>query len=156
MWWAWPDYLAQHSLVLWVELLWKSHHFPCPMSLGCCSFLVASTSCPRSPGFFLFSVFLGAPFPCFGFTYPKYHFFCLNFCSILIAYQYAVLSEEMSRKSISSWMYLCKQPLYLSTKFHSEYLIPNFMRRVWKTLVKSNMSWTLPCRNVVHFMYLSL
>ena len=98
---------------------------------------------------------LGAHFPCFGFADPKSRFFCLNFCSIFTAYQYAMPSEEVSWKSISSWMYLCRQPRYLSTKFRPVSLIPSFVRRVWKVFVNSDTSWSLPCCSVVHFMYLS-
>ena len=105
------DCFARHSLVLWVELLWNSHHFPVSFfgfaallfacSFGGFSWATPPWLCPLFYG-------LGAPFPCFGFAYPKSRFSFLNFCLILTAYQYAVLSEEMSRTSISSWMYLCR------------------------------------------------
>ena len=98
---------------------------------------------------------LGAPFPCFGFADPKSRFFCLNFFSTLTVYRYAVLSEEMFKNYISSWIYLCRQPRYLSIKCCSVSLIPNFVRSVWKRLVNSDTSWSLPCRSVVHFMYSS-
>jgi len=105
----------------------------------------------------LWRVVLGHP-ACplfFKFIDLKSHFFCLNFYSILTVYQYTMLSKEMSRNSISSWMYLCRKPQYLSTKCHSESLIPNFLWRVWNLLVNSNTSWSLPCSSMVHFMYLS-
>jgi hypothetical protein len=47
---ATSDCLARHSLVLWVELLWNSHHFPCPfLASWCCSLLVALAGCPGLP-----------------------------------------------------------------------------------------------------------
>ena len=63
----------------------------------------------------------------FRFTDPKSHFFCLNFCSILIVYRYVVPSKEMFRNSISSWMYLCRKLRYLSTRCSSESLIHNYV-----------------------------
>lgn len=104
-----------------------------------------------------FSLFfdLGAPFPFFGFTDPKSGFFYLNFCSTLMTYWYAMLSKQMFRNSISSWMYFCRQPQYLSIKCYFKSLIPNFVHRVSKILVNSGTSWSLPCRNMVHFMYWS-
>jgi len=88
------------------------------------------SSSPIPP--YLFPLFcnLGAPFPCFRFADPKSCFFYLNLCSILIVYQYAFLTEEMSRNSVPSSMYLCRKPQYLSTKIFSKSLIPNFMQRV--------------------------
>jgi hypothetical protein len=60
-------------------------------------------------------------FSCYGFTDPKYHlFWFLNFCSILTTYRQAASSDEMSRKSISVWMYLCRAPRYFKTKCRSE------------------------------------
>ena len=39
---ATSDCLAQHSLMLWVELLWNSHHFSCPsLASRCFSLLTA-------------------------------------------------------------------------------------------------------------------
>ena len=150
--------LARHSLMLWVEFLWNSHHFPLSFfgftvlffacGFGGLSWVAPPWLCPFFYG-------LGAPFPCFRFANPKSRFLCLNFCSILTAYQYVFLSKEMSKNSISSWMYLCRQPWYLSTKCFSKSLIPNFVWRVWKKLVNFGISWSLPCRNIVHFMYLS-
>ena len=121
------DCLAQHSLVLWVELLWNSHHFlvsifdfvvlSFPCGLGGLSWAVPPWLCP------LF-LCLSTPFPCFGFVDPKSRFFCLNFCSILTVYQNVVSSEEMSRNSISSCMYLSRQLWYqmflriLDTQLH--------------------------------------
>src|SRR5699024_6631325 len=107
-----------------VGLLWKSHHFP----VSFFGFVVLFFSC----GFDGLS-WVTPPWLCplgFGFADPKSRFFCLNFCSILTAYRYAVPSEEMSKNSISSWMYLCRQPRYLSTRCRSESLIPNCVRRV--------------------------
>ena len=116
------DCLARHSLVLWVELLWNSHHF-LVSSFG---FTVLSFACGLGRFYWvvlpwLCSLFcgLGAPFPCFGFANPKSRVFCLSFCSILTVYRYSVQSEEMSRNFISSEMYLCRQSRYLSTKCFS-------------------------------------
>ena len=153
------DCLARHSLVLWVELLWNSHHFPMSFFgfralFFTCSFGRFSWATPPWLCILLFG--LGAPFPCFGFEDPKSRFFCLNFCLTLMAYRYAVSSEGMFRNSISSYMYLCRQPWYLSIKCCSESLIPNFAWMVWKIVVNSGTSWSLPCYNVVHFMYWSL
>jgi hypothetical protein len=126
---TWPD---THLCCEWSS--YGTHTtFPCPsLASWCCSFLVASVGCPGLTPPWLCPLFcgLGAPFPCFRFTDPKSCFFYLNFCSILTAYRYVVPSEEMSRNSISSWMYLCRQLQYLSTKCFSESLIPNFVRRV--------------------------
>ena len=146
--------LARHSLVLWVELLCNSHHFP----VSFFDFVVFFFSCifgrlswAAMPWLFPLFYGLGAPLPCFWFEDPKSHFFCLNFYLILSAYQYVASSEEMSRNSISSWIYMWKQLRYLSTKCFSEYLIPNFMRRVWNRFVSSCTSWSLCCRSMVHW-----
>ena len=150
------DCFARHSLVLWVELSWNSHNFPVSFfgfatlffaySFGELSWAAPPWLCPFLCG-------LGAPFPCFGFANPKSHLFYLNFFSTLTAYQYVVLSKEMFRNSISSWMYLCRQPRHFSIKCYSKSLIPKFVQRVWKRLVNSGTSWSLPYHNVVHFMY---
>ena len=119
------DRLAQNSLVFWVELLWNTHHFP----LSFFGFVVLFFAC----GFdrfswvtmpWLYPLFcgLGAPFPFFWFADPKSRFFYLNFCSILAAYGYVVPSEEMSRNSISSWMYLAD---------NCDTLAPNVSLNVW-------------------------
>ncbi len=65
------------------------------------------------------------------------------------------ISVCRARKSISSWMYLCRYSSYFSTKFRSKSLIANIVRMVWKTFVNFNTNWSLPCHSVVHFMYLS-
>jgi hypothetical protein len=85
-----------------------------------------------------------------------FFFFCLNVLSILTAYRYAEPSDEMSRKSISVWMYLCRAPRYFRTRFHSKSLIPSLVRKVWKLLVNSRTAWPLSCHSVVHLMYWSL
>ncbi len=142
------DYLVRHSLVLWVGLLWNSHHFP----VSFLDFVVLFFSCS-----FDGLSWVTPPWFCplvFRFTDPKSCFFCLNFCSILTSYRYVVPSE-MFRNSISSWMYLCRQPRYLSTKCSLESLIPNYVWKVWKIFVNSGTSSSLPCCSVVHFMYLS-
>lgn len=97
-------YLIWHSLVLWVELLWNSHHLPVSFVFKvfffACSFSELCSVFP--PWLWPFLYGLDAPFPCFEFTDPKSHFICLNFFSILTTYWYAVPSEEMSKNSISS------------------------------------------------------
>ena len=150
---AWPD---THLYCEWSS--YETHTiFLCPSALRCCSFLCGFDRlswvtmpwlCPLFCG-------LGAPFPYFWFTDPKSRFFCLNFYSILAAYRYVVPSEEMSRNSISSWMYMCRQLRYFSTRCFFESLIPNFVRRVWNIFVNSCISWSLCCRNIVHCIYLS-
>jgi hypothetical protein len=64
-------------------------------------------------------------------------------------------SDEISRKSISVWMYLCRAPQYFRTKCHSESLIPILVHKVWKVLVNSGTSWPLSCRSLVHLMHWS-
>lgn len=102
---ATSDFLAWHSLVLWVELLWNSHHFLMSLfsfvalffafGFGRLSWVAPPWLCPLFFG-------LGAPFPYFRFLDLKYHFFSLNFFLIWMAYWYVMLSEEMSRNSFSS------------------------------------------------------
>jgi hypothetical protein len=77
--------------------------------------------------------------------------FLLNFNNISIR----TPSDEMSRKSISVWMYLCRAPRYFRTKCHSESLIPILVCKVWKVLVNSGTAWPLSCHSVVHLMYWS-
>jgi hypothetical protein len=77
--------------------------------------------------------------------------FLLDFNNISIS----STSDEISRKSISVWMYLCRAPRYFRTKCHSESLIPSLVRKVWKVLVNSGTAWPLSCRSVVHLMYWS-
>lgn len=105
------DFLARHSFVLWVGLLWNSHHILVSFFI----FMVLFFSCGFDWFFWVTApwispLFYGleVPFPCFIFLDPKSHFLCLTFFSILTAYWYAALSEEISRKSIYAWMYLCK------------------------------------------------
>jgi hypothetical protein len=64
-------------------------------------------------------------------------------------------SYDMSRKSISVWMYLCRAPWYFRTKCRSESLIPSLVRKVWKILVNFRTAWLLSCRSVVHLTYWS-
>ena len=102
---ATSDYLVRHSLMLWVGLLWNSHHFPVSFfdfvvlffsfSFDELSWVASSWLCP-------WFCDLGKPFTYFGFPDPKSCFFCLNFCSILTRYRYTVPSEEMFRNSILS------------------------------------------------------
>ena len=144
--------------VLWVELLSNSHNFLVSFFgftvlffawvFGKLSWATMSWLCH-------FFYDFGAPFPFFWFTYPNSRLFCLNFCSILAAYWYAVPSEEMSRNYIYSWMYLCRHLRYFNTKCFSEYLIPSFVHKVWNIFVSSCTSWSLYCHSVVHCMYLS-
>jgi len=75
------DSLAQHSLVLWVGLLWNSHHFPMSFFIFMvfffsCSFDDLSSVAP--PWIFPFLRSFGVPFPCFGLADPKSHFFYSN------------------------------------------------------------------------------
>jgi len=97
--------LAQHLLMLWVELLWNSYHFPMSffrfwVLFFTCGFGKLSWAAPPwiCPLFFS----LWAPFPCFGFADPKFRFFNLSLCLILTTYRYIVSSKEMSRNSIAS------------------------------------------------------
>ena len=65
---ATSDCLAQHSLVLSVELLWNSHHFTVSffgfaVLFFACGF--GSLSCAAMPWIFPLSCGLGVPFPCF-------------------------------------------------------------------------------------------
>ena len=95
-------------------------------------------------------------FGCCGFAYPNSRLlWCLNFCSILIAYQYTTPSDDISGKSISVWMYLCRALRYFKTRCRSESLILNLVRKVWKVLVNSRTSWSLSCHNVVHLYWSS-
>lgn len=101
---ATSECLGWHSLVLWVELVWNSHHFP----MSFFSFSVLFFACifgrlywATPPWLFPLFCGLGAHFPCLVFVDPKSHFFCLNFCSTLTAYQYDVLSKGMFKNSIS-------------------------------------------------------
>ena len=140
---ATSDILARHSLMLWVELLQNSHHFPVSFSSFVALFFACSLgglSWATLPWLCPLFCYLGAPFPCFKFANPKSHFFCLNNCSILMAYRYVMSRKEMFKNSISSWMYLCRQPWYWSTKCYSKSLIPNFVQRVWKILVNYGTS----------------
>jgi hypothetical protein len=93
---------------------------------------------------------------CFGFAdQNSYFFWCLNLFLILTTYRYAGPSDEISRKSISVWMYSCRAPQYFRTKCHSESLIPSLVRMVWKVLVKYGTAWPIYYRSVVHLMYWS-
>jgi hypothetical protein len=67
--------------------------------------------------------------------------FLLDFNNISISNT----SDEMSRKSISVWMYLCRAPRYFRTKCRSESLIPSLVCKVWKVLVNSRTTWPLSC-----------
>ena len=103
--WATSDCLAWHSLVLSVENLWNSHQFPISffgfaMLFFSCNFSMLSWATP--PWLCPLFCSLGAPFPCFGFADPKSRFFYLKFFLTLMAYRYAMLSEEVFRNSISS------------------------------------------------------
>jgi len=81
--------LAWYSLMLWVELLWNSHHFHVSFfvfvvlffscGLNGLSWVTPPLLCPLFNG-------LGAPFPWFRFIYLMSYFFCLNLLLILIAY----------------------------------------------------------------------
>jgi len=107
------DFFVWHSPVLWVGILWKSHHFPVsffifPLLFFPCILNELYWIIP--PWLYPLVCCLGMPFPYFWFTYPKSHFFYLNIYLMLIAYQYVAPSKEISRSSIFSWMYLCKQP----------------------------------------------
>jgi len=62
----------------------------------------------------------------------------LNFYSILIEYWQVALSEDISKKSISDWMYLCSPLWYFKTRCHLKSLIPKFEQKVWKILVSYN------------------
>ena len=119
---AWPD---THWCCEWSS--YGTHtHFPVSFFIFTVLFLVwnfGRLSWVASPWIFPLFCVLGAPFPCFRFADPKSRFFCLNFCSTLTAYRYAVPSEEMFRNCISSWMYLCRQLRYLSIKCCSVSLI---------------------------------
>ena len=98
------DCLAQHSLVLWVELLWNSHHFPMSFFVFVVSFFACGfDGLSWVPQPWLGPLFcgLGASFPFFGCVERKSRFFYLNLCQILTAFQYVMSSEEMSRNSIS-------------------------------------------------------
>ena len=85
------DCLARHSLVLWVELLWNSHHFPTSFFVFVALFFACSfngLSYVAPPWLFPLLCNLGAPFPCFGFADPKSPFFLfklpLNIDSVLV------------------------------------------------------------------------
>jgi len=99
------DCSVRHSFVLWVVLLWNSHHFL--VSLFVFVVLLFSYDFDGlswvSP-YYIYPLFCSfeVPFPCFRFGDSKYHFFCLNLCSILTAYWYTAPSEDMSKKSIYS------------------------------------------------------
>jgi hypothetical protein len=86
------DYFEQHSSVLYqgfygihttFQCLSSSSHYP--------SLFVAWMVCLGGPSFLCpLLCGLGIHFPCFcyeEFIDPNSHFFCLNFCSILMAYQ---------------------------------------------------------------------
>ena len=113
---ATSDFFEKHSTVLCQGILWKSHHFPVSffvflVSLFACGLDWLSRYCPS----FLYPLFygLGLPFPifcCEGFLGPNFCIFCLSFYSILTAYWWASPKDEMSRNSISIWMYLCRAP----------------------------------------------
>jgi hypothetical protein len=95
-------------------------------------------------------------FGCCGFADPNSRLFLvlkflLDFNNISISNT----SDEMSRKSISVWMYLCRAPWYFITKCRSESLIPSLVRKVWKVLVNYDTAWPLSCHSVVHLMYWS-
>jgi hypothetical protein len=147
------DCFERHSSVLCQGILWNLHHFPVsffvfPRPFFSCVLDWFSGDCLFGPSLSYFG--------CCGFADLNSRlFWCLNFCSILIAYRYATPSDEMSRKSISVWMYLCRAPRYFKTKCHSESLIPSLVCKVWKVLVNSETAWPLSCRSVVHLMYWS-
>jgi hypothetical protein len=147
------DYFERYSLVLCQGILWKSHHF-----LGVLIHLSVTLL------FLWLGIVFGRLFVrvvfiilwLFGFLDPNSHlFWCLNFFSILTTYGYATLSDEMSRKFISVWMYMCRSAQYFKTKCHSQSLIPILVHKVWKVLVNSGTSWPLSFRSVVHLMYWS-
>lgn len=102
------------------------------LSSICCSLIVAFMGCPGLFLFWLGPLFCGLEVLLlrFKFVDQKSRFFCFNFFLILTTYWYDAPSEEMSRISISAWMYFSRQLRYLSTICHSESLIQNFMHRV--------------------------
>ena len=147
------DCFERHSLVLCQGILWNLHHF-------LVSFFVFPSplfSCGRDWLSFPFPMFCvsGFPFPCLcgGFTDPEYHLlFCRNLSLILTAYRSTDPSQEMSRKSISVWMYRCRPLRYFRIRCHSESLILNFVRKVWKLLVYFDTVWSLSWCKMVHFV----
>jgi len=117
----------------------------CPSSsLWCYSLLVASMCFPGSPclGFTLCVAIWGAV-SLLLICISKVSLLLFEFWSILTVYQYAMSSKEMSRKSILTCMYLCRQAQYLSTRCRLGSLVPSLS------------SWSLRFYSVVHFMYLS-
>ena len=151
---AWHD----TRFFLWMGILWNSHQFLLSLFIFMLLFfslLFGGSSWVNLPCFCPLFRVLWVLFPYFLFADPNSHLFCLNFCSILAAYQYVSPRREMSRNSFSSLMYFCIQIRYLSTICSSESLIPNIMHKVSKIFVSSCTSWSLFSCIVVQCVYFS-
>lgn len=102
------DYLAWHSFMLWVGPLWNSHHFFVSLfSFVMPFFDYVFEGLSRVTPYWFYPLFgsLEVLFPHFRFTNKKYFLFCLNICLIFTRYLCVVQGEDMTKNSISTWMY---------------------------------------------------
>ena len=123
--------------------------FLCPTStLWCFYFLAALMGCLGSPhlGFFLWSSNSQIQsLTSFVWTFDRF-WQCIN----------TLCRARRCSRTPSLPGYICVGSCSIWVPDADQSLIPNCVQRVWKMLVNSGTSWSLPYHSVVQFMYFSL